>query len=221
MEEAIANLFAEICINYQLQNKGNISYISNEENENLKARGYIKNNSYVKEGDFLRSVLIPLKSKRRDLEAIKEYLFNSKNNFINICTDVLGKRFSEILENMQNVRISTGVNDSNNYLTPSVLEEMMYILCSSIDEKEVWQKENDDSFGANKENLYSTYSTIFEQTYFWDEIKPYLEGKAITIDDIKKLRMKIGGRTRSLFSNNGVPNYMKKFVLLCYKQSLR
>ena len=76
VDEAFADMFAEMSINNYIQKGNKINYIPQNDNEILaKNNGYYEQTSYIKEGEFTRSIMYALKTKDRDLEALREYLF--------------------------------------------------------------------------------------------------------------------------------------------------
>ena len=77
-EEALANVFAEMCINFYIKNNQEISYLSKEQNIQLQQNGYPIDYSYAEEGNFTKSILYALKCQKMDLNAIREYFFCKK-----------------------------------------------------------------------------------------------------------------------------------------------
>ncbi len=78
IDEAMANLLAEMCINNYLQKGKEIPRISKEENEKLEKRGFVVDYNYRPEANILKSILGGLRTKGRDLDAIKEFFVRRK-----------------------------------------------------------------------------------------------------------------------------------------------
>ena len=219
VEESIANLFAEMCINYYLQNETEFPYITKEELARLTKSGYKEENSYVKEGEFLRSVLFPLREQGKDIEAIKEYLFGKKSRFLTICEDVLGQKFSNVLDEMKDVRIYVGINETEKYL-PKANSEMLNII-ETFSEDLTKQEAEDNSINNEQGQLYVTYSPLLEYVSYLRSIRRFVEERKETfkIEDIDELYEQEYCTSRLLGIDYGVPNYIRNIINWWYEKS--
>lgn len=221
IEEAFADLFAEMCFNFYIQNNQEISYLSEEQNTQLQQNGYI-NSSYIKEGDFTRSILYALKCQGRDLIAIQEYFFGKKENFIDICTEVLGDNFYDnVLGPLENVTITIGTNNASKYL-PQPTKQLKEILDMHF--QGVLGSECID-YCANRKlgNLYAVNTPILKQIYCDRQMQYEWTGKELdlenlNIEDLNKLYKRSNGIILELCQTNGYSNFVKKLISSWYNQ---
>ena len=121
IDEAFANIFGEICINYYVQQGNKINYISEKDNDELLKNGYHENDTYVAEGNFVSPIMYALKKEGRDIEALKEYYCVNKDGFVDICELVLGYELRELLEyDLANVQLRVGVDNTENFMPQAV-----------------------------------------------------------------------------------------------------
>lgn len=223
VEEAFANLFAEMCFNFYIQNNQEISYLSKKQNTRLQQNGYI-DFSYIKEGNFTRSILYALKCQGRDLRAIQEYFFGKKENFIHICTEVLGDNFYDnALGPLENVTITIGTNDSSQYL-PQATKQLKETLDMHF--QGVLGRECID-YCANRKlgNLYAVNMPILEQIYYDRQMQYEWTGKELDLEnlnmeDLNKLYKRSNGVILELCQTNGYSNFVKKLISSWYNQCL-
>ena len=221
IEEAFADLFAEMCFNFYIQYNQEISYLSGEQNTQLQQNGYI-NSSYIKEGDFTRSILYALKCQGRDLIAIQEYFFGKKENFIDICTEVLGDNFYDnVLGPLENVTITIGTNNASKYL-PQPTKQLKEILDMHF--QGVLGSECID-YCANRKlgNLYAVNTPILKQIYCDRQMQYEWTGKELdlenlNIEDLNKLYKRSNGIILELCQTNGYSNFVKKLISSWYNQ---
>ena len=218
IEEAIANLFAEMTINYCLQEEKTIPYISYFEYKKLMEQGYVKQESYIKEGEFLRSVLYPLKKQGKDTDAIKEYLFGSKEQFVDIATSILGEKFTQVLDNMKDVKIYLGKNDSKKYLPKA--ERQMISLLDEHFEQQIDDEYSDYKQEIKKGEFYSTGSPILTRAYCDKLVQQHLNNGFHDIDaeKIHQIAKMIGKQTIEGYGLYGITDFITEFISSWYQQ---
>lgn len=131
IEEATANLFAETCINYYIEKNGKIPYISQEENEKISQQPF-RIKGYEKEGEFLSTIIYALQKQGRTFDAINEYLFGSKEQYVSICKEVLGEDFSQVLKTLRKTIINMKEDNTQQYF-PKAEEAMIRLLIRNLD----------------------------------------------------------------------------------------
>ena len=149
VEEAFADLFSEICINYY-KNKGKkITSVSKGIDNNEK---YKQRTSYKDHGIFLRSIIYALGDEEKDTEAIGYYLFKSKKSFVDICEEIFGYKIREVLiRDLEKVVIKYSVNgfkeNTNEYL-PDATRKLRNILIEyfykSVDKDDIKQPRKEE-----------------------------------------------------------------------------
>lgn len=222
LEEAFANLFAEMCINFHTYENGKIDYISDEENEELKDFGY-EDFTYCKPGSFLRSILYILKEKTdsKEMQAIKEYIFDNEKSFINTCTEVLGEKSKTILEEANNIDLTGNVFGKNDkQIIMDNLENDLVDLIEEDFSDLLTERCIDGSFTIDKDNLYElNENSVLEKAYCDKrimEICPDINN--FTVEQLKKIKDELQEGTYFSYYENGYSNYIKKFINSWYKQ---
>lgn len=222
-EEALANVFAEMCINFYIKNNQEISYLSKEQNIQLQQNGYTIDYAYAEEGNFTRSILYALKCQKMDINAIREYLFGKKENYIDICTEILGDDFFDNVQGpLGNVRNGLGeVNNTSQYL-PQATKQLKETLDMHF--QGVLGKECID-YCSNRElgNLYAVNTPLLEQIYYDKQMQYEWTGKEIdlenlNIEDLNKLYKKSNGIILRLCQTNGYSNFVRKLISSWYNQ---
>lgn len=147
IEEGFADVFSEICINYNLFKENSIPDIRN--NKNI----YHSVSNYTEPNEMLRGILFILKQNGKDIIALKEYLFGDKKEFEKVCIDVLGKQFTDFYNDIKNINYKRDISQVQNQLVEVF---KTYISNNNISLKDYKNNE----IGIN--NLYGTESKILE-----------------------------------------------------------
>ena len=222
-EEALANVFAEMCINFYIKNNQEISYLSKEQNIQLQQNGYPIDYSYAEEGNFTKSILYALKCQKMDLNAIREYFFGKKENYIDICTEILGDEFFDnVQEPLGNVINGLGqINNTSQYL-PQAMKKLRGTLDNHF--QGAIGSECID-YGANRKlgNLYAVNTPILEQIYYDKKMQYEWTGKELdlenlNIEDLNELYSKSNGIILELCQTNGYSDFVKKLISSWYNQ---
>ena len=208
IEEALANLFAEMSINYYLQNGDIINNISEEEYKKLKEEGYHDIYSYKKEGEFLQNILKPLQISGYDKSAIKEYLFGNKEIFVALCEHVFSG-FKTMLYAMQGVKIYMGENNTQQYFP--WLEEMVENLL--VDFFENYQ--GDISEDTNN-SLYQTDTSLLRKIQIDREVFQGVDFENLSIEDINRISKNHKEKLEQTVSKEGYTPMLKKFISSWY-----
>lgn len=190
IEEAMVNIFAEMSINYYIQQGNNINYISEEENESLhKNNGYFEHNSYIDEGQFTRGIMYAMKLKNMDMTAFNEYFFGDKENFVDICENILGYRTRHILENdLTNVQNHLGAQNNTAEYLPKAILDLKYILGNHYNSAiSAFKTQN-----GNPDNLlYKLDTPLMEAILFENKLQyesfNMIDFSHITRDNVKEI----------------------------------
>ncbi len=204
IEEGYADLFADMCINYNLRNNKEIPYIHKEEYEDKKEKG-VESISYYREGSFIRALQYALIQSGHDDEAIEKYFFESKNEFMFFCTDILGEKFEDIGRKILELR------DNENYLNNNEIEKALASIENDMANliRQYYEETLDENclYGDTKlddQKYYTTRSCILEKAYcdkIIREICPDMNN--IKDDDIKKILDEIGPSIQYVYSEYG------------------
>ncbi len=228
IEEAIANVFAEMCINYYIYKGNKINCISDQDNEKIaQNKGYFDHLSYIKEGDFTRNILYALSVKGKDMEAIQHYLFRHNIKFFDICEEVLGSDLKEILlGELSEAQISVEGNDSNLYL-PKATDELKLILYDfytfPLDES-ITKKNVDIESGR----FYSVGGDIIKDVYYINKLRfdwldkidfskvtednMYDIFSQLKVEDIQMATEKSNGEIQRICLDSGYNNFIKLLI---------
>lgn len=208
VEEAFANLFAEMSINYYLQNGDIIANISEEEYKKLKEEGYYDTYSYKKEGEFLKNILRPLQISGYDKAAIKEYLFGNKEVFVSLCNHIFSG-FKTMLYAMQGVRIYSGENNTQQYFP--WLEEMEENLLVDF-----FRNYKGDILEDTNNSLYNTNTSILRKIQMDKEVFKDVDFENLSIEDIDKIAKNYKEKLEETTSKEGYTPMLKKLISAWY-----
>lgn len=210
IDEAFAELFSEMVINYWIQQGEEISYISKKEYKMLKENGYI-GSSYIEEVEFLRSILYPLQEKGKDLEAIEGHILgNSEDSFYDICATVLGKEICNVLKELE----GDGIPDVKGINAKNLIEILDNYFDSKIDDEYAKYKKE-----IKGKNLYSTGSKILTQVYYDKFIQQYIKTIGHDIEsekDLQDLIYKLEDKTENQYENYTLTKYMDSLIYSWY-----
>lgn len=225
IEEAFADLFGEICINYYIQNNNRIKYISEKENDDLLKNGFYDYNSYINEGDFVSPIMYALKKEGRDIEALKEYFGGNKEDFLDICEVTLGWDCRSLLEyDLFDVHNQLGVENNTKDFLPQAIVKIrnvfMDYLNGTLDEKEF-------KFETEKP-LYSSDKPLLNAIAFESKLRQKLLSNIasrsnadinsenifsnLTIADIQQITLEDSELLKELCSRYGFSDFIKKFI---------
>lgn len=223
IEEAFANLFSEMCINYYIQKEIQIPYISKEENDKLSENGYYEIDTYVEEGNFIKGIMYALEMEGKDIEGIGEYLFGTKKKFLEIGKAILEDKFEEIMEGLKNVRNWLGVENNTYQYLPKAQEDLIKIL-ENYFQNNVGEECIDESDSRKNERLYSVKSSLLEKIYYERQMQyEWLGGKIdfenLTIEDIKKISQEADGKFYYLCKRFGYSDFIKNVISSWYNKT--
>ncbi|MBQ3408408.1 MAG: hypothetical protein IJH12_04290 [Clostridia bacterium] len=218
-EEGFAELFSEICINSFVENN-NINYISDEENRALKESDYIQTDSRIKELAFIKNILYALSTKEKDVDAVGEYFFESKEDFFKICSDILGQDFDEkIVKKMDSQKMEFGRINTDNYV--QVMNDDLYtVLAESINgqiSEDVFSKNP----GYRDFRMYSVNTRLLQALFFQKKIENEWLGeefstKTITENKIKLISDNAGNSIIRHIAYNGFSPYFRDIISIWY-----
>ena len=231
VEEAFADLFSEICINYY-KNKGKkITSVSKGIDNNEK---YKQRTSYKDHGIFLRSIIYALGDEEKDTEAIGYYLFKSKKSFVDICEEIFGYKIREVLiRDLEKVVIKYSVNgfkeNTNEYL-PDATRKLRNILIEHFYK----YMDEDDIKQPRKEEIRELYSiednsiidSIVEENKIRDKILKESGFSEFSEDNILQIFSKINLESicfkldidlEQLCSEWGYSNFIKSVFRALYR----
>ena len=230
VEEAFADIFAEMSINNYIQKGNKINYISANDNDMLsKNNGYYEQTSYISEGEFTRGIMYALKTKDRDMEALREYFFGEKEKFVDICEEILGHRLRVILtEDLANVQNQLGVENNTFLYLPQASRRLKNILGNyfnyPIDENTIRQH------GKSREEseLYTVEGSLIDSVYFENKLRYEWLKKIdfssikrsnaqqifsdLHVEDIQEISRKSNGKIKESCSKGGYSDFIKLLI---------
>lgn len=169
VEEAMANLFAESCINHWLQKGKDLPYVSQEENEKIKSEGYHNIHSYKEESQFVKSIFYLLKKRGNDLSMMQDYLMGIQPDFFSSCGVVLddSSLFSQISSDMERVeKYAINTDEKSKQYFGKAQLELIHFLSKQEDLKEDSWRESSD---FELDSLYGTESSVLMRAYLKKE----------------------------------------------------
>lgn len=173
-EEAFADLFTEMCINYNLKDGIQIDDFKQFMKETKGKELYkMTETTYSgdKFGDYIRCILYPLRLENKDIDAIKEYFFGSKEKFIEMLDESMGGEFEKVLKEINNEVKKEGTDIKES--VENIIIEIVSILCEQgkTHNKKSFSEETDLKDGS----LYSTETSYIALEYADDLLREELE----------------------------------------------
>lgn len=209
VEEAFANMFAEMSINNYYKKDRTLSYFKESKEEILSLNHSGNDFSYYEEGNFLKTIFYFLKKENRDLSAFEKYFFESKGDFADECISVLGEDVWEIFKRLRNVRNGLGEeNNTNQYLPKEILN-----LINSVEKNMIFdEKEYESSEGSE---LYHTQNCILDYISF---LRSNKLGE-LSANGIDRIIENSKGRVQEICTSYGYNDSLKAFIFRCLKES--
>ena len=219
IEEGFADLFADECITYFLEEYPeelakfgfNIEHINKIKNY-FEAGFPIHTSSYDGEADFTRSSLEVIRQKNGEIYTTEyEYIFGNKEKFIAIAVDVIGDGYRKILEEQKEDR---NLGKKYNYEYNKMLFELL---------KDIPIKEETKTKDSRTNVLYIRQNMINDIVNI-NKVKTYAKQRGIDIYDLHPEEYEI---VRDAFKENTQSFFMdniKKFqedVLAGYIRNCR
>ncbi len=219
IEEGLVNLFAEATIKTYIKEGHRIDYISEEENNKLISNyKEYEPDSYYTEGQIVKSILYALRKKGKDIDAIREYFFGSKDKFVEICEEEIDPRLRAYLtvdlEDSQTgehetpdviSRLYQDVNTFKNILVDFPFDQM--------------PSENDE----NADELYKAHGLLIYDILLEREIKyKWLtrpDKSSLDLEDIHELTSLSNGIIAQCCSRYGCSDLIKKIIIDWYQKN--
>ncbi len=218
-DEAFSDLFPEMCINAYIQKGKELPYISKEEYNKIKENGFKSESGYILEEKILRNLIYTLGIEGKDLDATKQYVFGSKDGFVNVCKDVLGKDIEEVLKTASEAEIKVGKNETEKYID-QIEDEMIQVLSEYYGNRLEHKGQNDNAF-VNR-NLYQVFPSLVLQATSDAMIKRYCDKKGITIkeltsEDLRKIPQEQGDLMTTVYTKVGHTKFSKELIESWYE----
>lgn len=221
IEEGFAEIFSEICINSYIKNN-EIDYISNEEQNMLERDGCRGSKTRIQETNFIKNILYALSVKGRDLDALKEYFFGSKERFFEICNITLGSDFEDkIINSMGNQTMEFGALNTEKY--QDIMNNRLYQILENSIEGTISEAVFNQNVDYQNGQLYSINSHLLQGMYLQKKIEhEWLQEKftpeTISEDKIKKLSKLSNEKVIMYVAQNGFNQYLKDIISIWYNQ---
>lgn len=207
VEEAFANLFAEMAINNYYKKDRQLSTVFADNDKVLNENG--NDGSYLEEGYFLKTIMHFLQKENKDLSAIENYFFKSKGEFCDICISTLGEDIWNSFTRLRNVRNGLGEENNTDKYLPQELLNLINNIESNIkfDEKD-YEKGNENAL-YNIQNPILDYIIFLRSNNFSE----------LSVNELDMITEKANGKIKEIFSNYGCNDSLKKYILKCLKES--